>query len=106
MWRRSPRARSSFEPMEMMPVTDILERTREYVRANFLYMRPDFVLGDDDPLLAKGVIDSMGVMEVIGFLSAEFGITIADEEITEDNLGSLQAIARFVATKQRRTEAA
>jgi acyl carrier protein len=87
-------------------MTDILERTRAYVTANFLYMRPDFALGDDDALLAKGVIDSMGVMELIGFLSAEFGITIADEEITEANLGSLQSIARFVAMKQRRTEAA
>lgn len=87
-------------------MTEILERTRAYITANFLYMRPDFVLGDEDALLAKGVIDSMGVMELIGFLTQEFGITVADEEITEANLGSLQAIARFVASKQRRTEAA
>jgi acyl carrier protein len=89
-----------------MPVTDILERTRAYVRANFLYMRPDFVLGDDDALLARGVIDSMGVMELIGFLTNEFGIAVADEDVTEENLGSLQAIAGFVADKQRRTAAA
>jgi acyl carrier protein len=92
--------------METMPVTQILERTRAYVRENFLYMRPDFALGDDDPLLAKGVIDSMGVMELLGFLGSEFGITVADEEVTEDNLGSLSAIARFVEAKLRRTEAA
>ena len=87
-------------------MTQILERTRAYVRENFLYMRPDFALGDDDPLLAKGVIDSMGVMELLGFLGSEFGITAADEEVTEDNLGSLNAIARFVDAKMRRTEAA
>ncbi len=87
-------------------MTEILERTRAYVRDNFLYMRPDFVLGDDDPLLAKGVIDSMGVMEVIGFLTSEFGIAVADEEVTEENLGSLSAIARFVTRKALKTEAA
>ena len=92
--------------METMPVTEILERTRAYVRDNFLYMRPDFVLGDDDPLLAKGVIDSMGVMEMIGFLTSEFGIAVADEEVTEENLGSVSAIARFVSGKARQTEAA
>jgi acyl carrier protein len=92
--------------METMPVTQILERTRAYVRENFLYMRPDFALADDDPLLAKGVIDSMGVMELLGFLGSEFGITVADDEVTEDNLGSLTAIARFVEAKMRRTEAA
>lgn len=87
-------------------MTEILERTRAYVRDNFLYMRPDFVLGDDDPLLAKGVIDSMGVMEMIGFLTSEFGIAVADEEVTEENLGSVSAIARFVSGKARQTEAA
>ncbi len=87
-------------------MTEILERTRAYVRDNFLYMRPDFVLGDDDPLLAKGVIDSMGVMEMIGFLTSEFGIAVADEEVTEENLGSVSAIARFVTGKARQTEAA
>jgi len=87
-------------------VNQILERTRAYVRDNFLYMRPDLVLGDDDQLLAKGVIDSMGVMEMIGFLTSEFGIAVADEEVTEENLGSLSAIARFVTRKARQTEAA
>ena len=89
-----------------MPVKDILERTRAYVRENFLYMRPDLYMGDDDPLLAKGVIDSMGVMEILGFLKSEFGIVVADEDVTEENLGSLTAIARYVDAKVRRTEAA
>jgi acyl carrier protein len=92
--------------METTPVNEILERTRTYVRDNFLYMRPDFRLGDDDPLLAKGVIDSMGVLELLGFLETVFGVSVADEEVTVANLGSLSAIARFVATKVQRTAAA
>lgn len=85
---------------------EILERTRAYVRETFLYMRPDFVLGDSDPLLGRGVVDSMGVMELLAFLKDEFGVMPADEEITEENLGSLSAIVRFVDTKVRRPEAA
>ena len=87
-------------------MSEILERTRTYVRDNFLYMRPDFLLGDDDPLLAKGVIDSMGVLELLSFLETEFGVSVPDEEVTVANLGSLSAIARFVAAKVLRTEAA
>jgi len=87
-------------------VSEILERTRTYVRDNFLYMLPDFLLGDDDPLLAKGVIDSMGVLELLSFLETEFGVSVPDEEVTVANLGSLSAIARFVAAKVLRTEAA
>ncbi|HEX9280636.1 MAG TPA: acyl carrier protein [Gemmatimonadales bacterium] len=77
----------------------ILTRTRAYVLDTFLYMRPGVALGDGDRLLQKGVIDSMGVMELIGFLRSEFGVVVADEEITEQNLGTLADIARYVAGK-------
>ena len=93
-------------PRETMTVPQILERTRTFVRENFLYMRPDFPLGDGDSLLTKGVIDSMGVAELLGFLEGEFGIAVPEEAVTEENLGSLSAIARFVAASLRRIEAA
>ena len=79
---------------------EVLARTRAYVFKTFLYMRPGFSLGDGDRLFAKGVIDSMGVVELIDFLQSEFGITVADDEITEKNLGALSDIARFVVGKR------
>ena len=80
-----------------MNPTDVLTRTRAYVQETFLYMRPDFVLGDEDRLLERGVIDSMGVMELLAFLRTEFGVVVADEDITESNLGTLADIARYVS---------
>ena len=80
----------------------IVTRARTWVRENFLYMRPDWKLGDDDPLLGNGVIDSIGVIELVGFLQSTFDFTIADDEIVEDNLGSLGAIGRFVSEKCHR----
>ena len=56
-------------------------------------------LGDDDPLIGSGVIDSIGVVELIAFLQDAFGVTIPEDEITEHNLGSLAAIGRFVHNK-------
>lgn len=78
----------------------ILARTRAYVTETFLYMRPGFVLADQDRLLQRGVIDSMGVMELIAFLRSEFGVDVADEDITESNLGTLTDIARYVTAKR------
>ncbi|HVH68744.1 MAG TPA: acyl carrier protein [Gemmatimonadales bacterium] len=77
----------------------IAERARAYVRENFLYMRPDWPLSDDDPLLESGVIDSIGVVELIEFLQDEFHCTFEEDEITERNMGSIGAIARFVHAK-------
>lgn len=83
-----------------MTYADVVDRTRAYVRDNFLYMRPDWVLRDGDPLLGSGVIDSIGVIELVEFLQGAFGVAIAEHEITEANLGTLGAIAGFVLAKR------
>ena len=79
--------------------SEIVARTRAYVRESFLYMRPDWKLGDEDPLLGNGVIDSIGVIELVEFLQRTFALAIGEEQITEQNLGSLAAIGRFVWEK-------
>ncbi len=47
--------------------------------------------------MKRGVIDSRGVAEPPAPLEQEFDISVADAEVTEPNLGSLSAIAAFVA---------
>lgn len=79
---------------------EILESVRGFLQDNFLYMRPDFVLADDDQLLEQGVLDSMGVLEMLTFIEDTYGVKAADDEVSEANLGSLAAIARFVASKR------
>ena len=62
-------------------------------------IRPDWPLEDEAPLLGGGVIDSIGVIELVEFLQREFRCAIVEDEITEANLGSLAAITRFVHAK-------
>jgi acyl carrier protein len=62
-------------------------------------MPQDFTLADEDRLLERGVVDSMGIVEMLTFLEDEFDVKPADEEISEANLGSVSAIVRFVAAK-------
>lgn len=68
-------------------------------------MRPEWRLGIDDPLLSNGVIDSIGVVELVAWLGDAFGVTIGEAELTERNLGTLGAIAAFVERKRRETGA-
>ena len=79
--------------------TRIRDKIRAYLDQNFLYMMPNFVLEDDDRLLERGVVDSMGIVEMLTFLEDEFGVKAADEEISEANLGSVRAIVQFVSAK-------
>jgi acyl carrier protein len=84
---------------------EVLDRVRAFVRQTFMYAQPDAPLADDVLLLQRGVIDSMGVVELIEFIQSEFGIKVPDEDITEDHLGSLGAIADYV-TSRRKVEVA
>lgn len=77
--------------------TEIVDRTRAWVQDNFLYMRPDWPLEEGSPLLRSGVIDSIGVIELVGFLEVTFEVTIPEHQITEEHLGTLGAIGHFVA---------
>lgn len=53
----------------------------------------------DSDLLADGVIDSLGITELITFLERRYGIKVDDDDIDADNFRSVQAIVAFVERK-------
>jgi methoxymalonate biosynthesis acyl carrier protein len=55
-------------------------------------------LRDDDPLAAIGM-DSMHLMMLISSLQRQFGITVDDEDLLEENFASLAAMASLVMRK-------
>jgi len=57
-------------------------------------------LDANDPLLTSGIIDSLGVLSIVGFLEREFGIELLDDDLTPDNFQSLGRLAQLVAGKQ------
>jgi acyl carrier protein len=81
-------------------VTDVRKQMRGFIEDNFLYLRPDVELGDGDDFLALGVIDSLGFVELVEEVQSRFGIAIEDVEITEENFGSIDAIAGYVERKR------
>jgi len=80
--------------------TVILDRVRAFVEQNAIYRQNGFVLADGDRLFEKAAIDSKYICAMINFVEDEFGVLVSGCEISEDNLGSLRAVARFVASKQ------
>jgi acyl carrier protein len=83
----------------MTNATDVRGDMRTFLQDNFLYMHPNVELKDDDDFLALGIIDSLGFVELVEEVQSRYGLAIDDVEITEDNFGSIEAIAKFVASK-------
>jgi acyl carrier protein len=56
-------------------------------------------LHDGSKLLEEGILDSLGVLELVNFLQDDHGIPIEDEELVPENFASIDAIAAFVEAK-------
>jgi methoxymalonate biosynthesis acyl carrier protein len=54
---------------------------------------------DDYPLIENGVLTSLQTVELVMFMEDRFGIMVEDEELNEENFGSIKAIAELVASK-------
>lgn len=78
----------------------VRRQMREFIEENFLYLQPDTVLADGDDLLAKGVVDSLGFVELVEEVQSRFGVVVEDVEVTEENFGSIDAIVGFVGRKR------
>ena len=51
---------------------------------------------DDYPLIETGTLTSLQTVELLVFIEDAFCITIDDDEMTEENFGSVDAIADLV----------
>ena len=53
-------------------------------------------LDRDSPLLELGIIDSFSLAEVVSWCEERFGIRIPEQELTPDNLASIDALAQLL----------
>ncbi len=51
-------------------------------------------------LLSKGIVDSHGVMELVGFLEQRYGIAVGDGDLSPENFESVASIEAFVGRKR------
>jgi acyl carrier protein len=77
----------------------VIEDVRSFICGTMLIEVPGQTIDPDESLVQRGVIDSTGVLELVGFLEQRYAITVADDEITTDNLDSLSAIAAYLRRK-------
>lgn len=79
---------------------DIKEQIRRYVAENFLFSDNGFELDNDESFLEAGIVDSLGVLELVTFVEEEFNLQVADEEIVPDNFDSVNRLADYINRKR------
>jgi acyl carrier protein len=89
---REPRASAT-------PGEEALGRIRAFVRRRFPLAAAGEVT-DEHPLLDSGIVDSLGVLDLVTFLEKTFGIRVGDHEMNAENFASIASVARFVQSKR------
>ena len=86
----------------MTQTQTIEDRVREFVLKQFPLARKNG-LKPEERWLESGLIDSLGILDLVHFLEEEFKVQVTDEELLPDNFQSLQAVAAFVRAKQTKS---
>ena len=82
----------------MIDQQDIQKTVRDFIQQNFIF-DPKVVLANDESLLGAGVIDSTGVLELIGFLEEKFQHQFGDDELVAENFDTVLKISAFLQKK-------
>jgi len=77
---------------------DIQDQVRQFITTNFYVDDPD-ELPNSASLLDRGIVDSTGVLEVIGFIEETFGVHVEDSEMLPDNLDPIERITAYLKRK-------
>jgi acyl carrier protein len=81
---------------------EIEARLRGFVVSEFLREHGVNTVDPHDDLLSSGVIDSMGVMELVAFIQEDLGVQVDDEDIVAENFRTLRALTDLVLAKRQR----
>lgn len=74
------------------------DRIREFILKHFPLARKNGVKADEK-WLETGMIDSLGILDLVHFIESEFCLQVSDEELLPENFESLKTVRDFVCRK-------
>jgi len=79
----------------------IEDNIKDYIARNLLFSDNGFPYADDASFLDEGIVDSVGVMELVTFVEETFGMKVDDFDITPDNFDSVSRLATYIRNKSK-----
>ena len=56
-------------------------------------------VGVDDDLIRRGIVDSLGISQLVEFCESRYGIRVTDADLVPENFQTVRSLAGFVARK-------
>ena len=74
----------------------IQQEVRQFVIENFVFAGDGRGFSNEDSFFDTGLLDSMGVLTLVEFVTTKYGICVQDNELLPENWDSVNRIAAFV----------
>lgn len=71
-----------------------------FIEKNLVGEDRKLTITDTTALIEGGIIDSMGLMQIVAFLEERAGVRVPDDDVTPDNFETIEAIDRLVSRLQ------
>jgi acyl carrier protein len=58
-------------------------------------------VADDESFLVSGIIDSLGIVQLVSFVEAQYGLKVPDTDLVPENFDSVSRLAAYVERSSR-----
>jgi acyl carrier protein len=89
-----------------MEISDHRKNIEMFIRQQFNVSPTDPNFDQQTDLFEGGYVDSVGVVEVLGYLQTEFDVEIPDSDLLSDDFATIDGMARIVCRLDNGTCAA
>ena len=80
---------------ELNPET--VENVRKFITSELIVSSSEIT--DNQELLMSGMLDSINVMRLVGYLETEFSTSIPPEDVLVENFGTINQIFSYIQSK-------
>ena len=69
---------------------------RRFIVRQMMMEEDESILQFDDPIVESGILDSLGITDMVGFLEKEFGVSISLQQLIPENFATIQSITNLL----------
>lgn len=77
----------------------IREQVRDFIANNFLFGANPAQIDDAHSLLAQGIVDQTGVLELVLFVEETYGVNVEPADLGPEHFDSVDTIVAYVARR-------
>jgi acyl carrier protein len=79
---------------------ELEEQIKQFIAQNLLFSEDGFGYDNNASFLQEGIVDSLGVVQLVNFLGTNLGVTVEPYEVTPENFDSVNRLASYIRHKK------